>query len=319
MKQFLIKVSFFLIGVISITIGLKFTLPIKKDYNSAMVDKLEMLRKNKNKRKIVLIGGSSVGWGLSAKQIEKATKIATINLGHNAGFGLIDYQDYIISCLTPHDIVIFSPEWYFYENPEFYNPGILNNLYRNTRYLQITNKPISTQIKWALTRKNSFRKSNKTDKNNPYRYDCLNENGDVTSHYNLKAKGAKKYTVNLTNVDLNKFKSTFKYLDRSHCVLLFPPTQKMIYKENETTFEKLQISISHSNFNYIDSIKSNIYDEGDFFDNQYHLKGEINKKRTEKVIDYILLNLTFSQSDQPIFWEAKQIISINSPNRLYIS
>lgn len=296
MKLFLLKLICLLIIITLTTGGLKFLLPSKKNYNSAFVDKLDLLKKNKTNRKILLIGGSSVGWGLSAEQIEKATNIITINLGHHAGFGLIDFQEFILSCLTPEDLIIFSPEWSFYNNPTEYDTATLNNLFQNSTYLELTNKPIITKIKSILLKKVSLHQ--KDDKSNPYKYDCLNINGDIISHCGLKPEGPKKYSVDFVNFDLETFTKTFKYISRVKCVLLFPPTQESIYLENKKLFEKLQDVLSRSKINFIDSINSNLYHESDFFDKEYHLKCDVKTVRTKKVITYISRLIKSSEINQ---------------------
>jgi hypothetical protein len=264
MKLFLLKLICLFLIIIFATGGLKFLLPTKKNYNSAFVDKLELLQKNKTNRKILLIGGSSVGWGISAEQIQKATNIITINLGHHAGFGLIDFQQFILSCLTPEDLIIFSPEWLFFDNPNAYDTATLNNLLQNMTYLELTNKPIITKVKSIYLKKISL--NQKKDKINPYTYDCLNQNGDIISHCGLIPKSPIKYSVDFTNFDLNSFIKTFKYMSSVKCVLLFPPTQESIFLDNIKSFEKLQGILSKNNVNIMDSITSIIYHESNFFD-----------------------------------------------------
>lgn len=298
MKSFLFK-SFFLVTIITLsTIVIKYLLPFEKNYNSAMVDKLGMLQKNKAKQKIILIGGSSVGWGLSAEKIEKATNITTINLGHHAGFGLLDYQEFIISCLNPNDIIIFSPEWNFYDNPDNYDTATLDDLYTNITYLKITKKSLFTKIKSVLLRKISLSTIKNHNPDNPYIYDCFNKNGDVISHCGIKSRKPKKYKVDFANFNLELFKEKFKYISKSNCIILFPPTQETVYKKHKKSFDDLQIAISKSKLNYIDLITSNVYNEMDFFDAEYHLKCEIKNKRTEKVIKSIKHLVNSSKSNQ---------------------
>jgi hypothetical protein len=296
MRYFLSK-SFILIIIIAIsTICLKYLLPFEKNYNSAMVDKLELLQKNKAKQKILLIGGSSVGWGLSAEQIQNATSITTINLGHHAGFGLLDYQDFVISCLTPNDIVIFSPEWDFYNNPDFFDTATLNDLHKNMTYLTITNKSLFTKVKSLFLRNISFSSNKVQDQNNPYIYNCLNKNGDVVSHCGINPKGPKQYQIAFSHFDMKLWISKFKYISKANCILLMPPTQKSIYEKNKLSFDSLQLIFNKCNLNYVDRIIDNTYEEIDFFDAEYHLKCEIRTERTAKIIEYIKVFNTANQN-----------------------
>lgn len=263
-----------------------------------MVDKLEILQKNKAKQKIILIGGSSVGFGLSAEKIQKATNITTINLGHHAGFGLLDYQEFIISCINPNDIIIFSPEWKFYNNPDFYDIATLNNLHTNTTYLKITKKSLFTKTKSVLGRKISLSIFKNHDLNKPYIYNCFNKNGDVISHCDIKSRKLVKYKVDFANFDLDLFNAKFQYISKARCILLFPPTQESVYKMYKKSFDDLQMAISKSKLDYIDLILSNVYNETDFFDAAYHLKCEIKNKRTEKVIKSIISLINSTKSNQ---------------------
>ena len=142
MKLFLKNIILFLFLLVSFFMISKIILPNReKNYNSAFVDKLKILQLNKSNKKILLIGGSGIGWGISAELIERETGVKTINLGHNAAFGLIDYQSFIISNINKDDIIIFSPEWIFYNNPTFYDKATLSDLIRyNQEYRVLLNK-----------------------------------------------------------------------------------------------------------------------------------------------------------------------------------
>jgi hypothetical protein len=283
MKRFLAKSSALLLIVVLSVFGLKLSIPVKKNYNSAFVDKLQALSENKDKKKIVLIGGSSVGWGLSAEQIEKATNIPTFNLGHHAGFGLLDFQDLILSCLQPEDIVVFSPEWSFYENPEEYDKATLDDLYQNADYLDLTDRNYLI-VRSIFLRNLNWSPSEERDTSDPYIYDCLNNQGDIITHCALPAKGPKKYDVNLQTFDLEKFKSTFQYINHPNYILLFPPTQDSTYSRNKQQFQLIEQRLNQDSFIIMDSIQSNVYEQGDFFDSEYHLTCDARKYRTEKVI-----------------------------------
>lgn len=293
MKLFLLKLISLLLAITLATGLIKFILPSKKTYNSAFIDKLELVKKNKNRQKILLVGGSSIGWGISAEQIEKATNIITINLGHHAGFGLVDFQEFILSCLTPDDLIIFCPEWFYYNKPNAYDSATLDNLHQNLSYLDLTNKPLATRLRSIYLKKISFSEDN--DTSTPYIYKCINQNGDIISHCGLKPEGPIKYSVNFDNLNLKTFKNTFKYISNDKSVILFPPTQQVVYQENKKSFEKLQAVLSQSNLKFIDSIQSNIYNQRDFFDKNYHLKCDIIKERTKKVIQYISNNINIQK------------------------
>ena len=228
---------------------------------------------------------------------KKKTNITTINLGHHAGFGLIDYQEFIISCLTPNDIIIFSPEWVFYEKPDFYDTATLEDLQKNIKYLKITNKSLLVKVKSIYSNDIAFLKNQAKEQSKPYVYNCLNRNGDVISHCLIKPKILIKYHIDFSRFNIKRFRATFKYISKAKCLLIYPPTQKKIYEKYKKSFEKIQIVLSNSNLDYIDLITANVYNEIDFFDAEYHLKCDIKKKRTEKVICEILKIINSSKSN----------------------
>jgi hypothetical protein len=267
---------------------------VNKNYNSAFVEKLKILKANKNKRKIILIGGSSVGWGISAKKITQETGIQTINLGHHAGFGIIDFLPFVSKQTNSNDIIIFSPEWVFYTNPSYSDKATLKNLkIQNIGYNRITENTIGMLqailfhtidfediVKFYGSRSKKLPIPNKE----PYRYDCINNYGDVTSHYGLKKRGPKPYGINIP-FDILSFRKKFEIVNDTNCYLLFPPTQRNIYNKNKKYLDSIEIELS--GLNIINNLISNVYDEEDFFDAEYHLTFQANSKRTHELIEFV--------------------------------
>lgn len=287
MKVFLKKGVLIFLYVFIAILACKFLLPSNKNYNSAFVKKLELLKENRHVPKIVLIGGSAVGWGISAEIIENATKIKTINLGHHVGYGLMDYQAYILENISKNDIIIFSPEWVFFDNPDFFDKATLEDLYSNYEYIRLLKKPLHFFVKSLFLRTTSLRQHS-LHRGDPYRYDCLNKNGDVISHCGLSPKGTSDYVVQFDNFSYATFKQKFKFLEWPNTFVVFPPTQRGIYQKNLKKFTFLQQSLLSSPLKIVDSISSNVYPEIDFYDREYHLMCEKKETRTLKVIKYIL-------------------------------
>ncbi|MHA8099102.1 hypothetical protein VR479_07400 [Aquirufa aurantiipilula] len=286
MKSFIYKVFFLALLSMVLVTALKLAKP--KNYNSAMVDKLLLLKKYQHQRKIVLIGGSSVGWGISAKQIEDTTHLPTINLGLHAGFGLMDFQSFVQSMIQPDDIIIFSPEWIFYENPNYHDPATLQDLYSNSAYLDLTEK--STYTKFSslfLRRVMVLNYVELHPEKSPYRYDCMNKNGDIVSHCGLKPTGPEDYVISFERFNFEQFKQAFPFVTRPNTFIVFPPTQKRIYVKNVAKLNQLQAILSKHNLHVVNSVEENVHESSDFFDLQYHLTCEVREKRTETIIQYL--------------------------------
>ena len=107
------------------------------------------------------------------------------------------------------------------------------------------------------------------------------------SHCAIKPKGPKQYQISFSHVDMKLWTSKFNYISKANCIILMPPTQKLIYEKNKLSFDSLQLIINKYNLKYVDRIIDNIYEEIDFFDAGYHLKCEIRTERTAKIIEYI--------------------------------
>jgi len=286
MRQFLKNILLCLFLFLSFFLILKIIYPIRdKNYNSAFVDKLKILQSNKKIKKIIIIGGSGAGWGISAELIEQETGIKTINLGHQAAFGLIDYQAFIMDNITKDDIIIFSPEWVFYNNPTFYDEATLNELIRyNPEYSELINN-YYYKIRYLFT-KIELNTHKINDSTTPYIYNCFNKNGDIISHCGLIKNKIRRYKIN-EELKVDSFRIYFKFLSSNRTFFLYPPTQLPIYKENFKILNRIEKLLQKNNFNIIDNVDNNVYPDEMFFDAEYHLKCDFKNKRTKKIIDYL--------------------------------
>jgi len=288
MKTFIKKISLLFFFSFSLFFLLKITLKKHqhKNYTSAFVDKLKLLQQNKSQRKIILLGGSAVGFGLSAEQIERTLGIKTINLGLNFAIGLTDFQPFLMKNITKEDIIVFSPEWEFYSQPTFHAVADLENLIRNNyEYGKLMEKE-------EYVIKSYFSKIQLSllygeNKNTPYRYNCMNAFGDIISHCSLPAPGAKNYTINTTSLQTEAFPKYFPFIDSNKTVFLFPPTQERIYNKYKAYFSNIQQSLLNQHYMLADSVVNNVYPLSDFFDGDYHIKCEARVRRTEKLIAYL--------------------------------
>jgi hypothetical protein len=286
MKTFVTKTFLALLLGMAIFVSLRLVLPKKKNYNSAFIIKLKTLARNKYQKKIVLFGGSSIGWGLSASEIEKSTGLKTINLGHHAGFGLTDFQNFVMSNISEKDIIIFSPEWHFFFNPTDYDTATLDNLASNIEY-GIMTKNVHHFLTGLFSKIEMDFKPNIDSINSPYRYDCINENGDVISHCGMSPRGPRRYSLSNTTWNYEKFLNTFNFITRKNTVLLFPPTQLDFYKRYESQLSYLQYFLKNQDIQLVNNISENLYNDSSFFDAEYHLTCENRTKRTNAIILFI--------------------------------
>ncbi len=290
MKKFLLNIFKVTSLTVLLFVILRISLPQKKNYISAFIPKLKLLLKYKKTRKIVLFGGSGIGWGISAEQIEKSTGIKTINIGHHAGFGLVDFQQFVMNNISDGDIIVFSPEWTFFTDPSFKDTATYDNLLSNLEYGLIINKPqlllngIFDPIRIGVD-------VNKKDRNQPYYFNCLNKNGDIISQCGLHGQGPIDYKLNLANWNLNRFITTFPFLTRKKTILLFPPTQIRVYIRYKMQLDNIESSIRNGNLKVVNDVSSNVYNDSCFFDEKFHITCENRIIRTDLLISFLKKNL----------------------------
>jgi hypothetical protein len=288
MKKFITTIFFFSFIFLIMFVWARLLLKKEKNYNSAFVDKLELLKKSKNEKKIILLGGSAIGWGVSAELIQQNTGIRAINLGHFASFGFLDYQDFLMDNISEDDIIIFSPEWNFYFNPTSSDAATLDDLNNNNlNYSILLKRPkyffksIFSKIDLPRFRKQNF------SKYRAYSYNCYNNNGDIISHCRLPAIGPKFYNISYDSIKVNSFHNYYKFLNRKNTFMMFPPTQEEVYYKFQNQLELIQNRAFNCGLKYIDSLHTNIYPNTSFYDAEYHLKCSEKEKRTFVVIDFI--------------------------------
>ena len=81
-----------------------------KTYYAALVDKVNLLEKNKNNRKIILIGGSNVAFGFNSKILEEEfPKYKVINFGLYAALGTKLMIDLSKEYINQGDLVFVIP------------------------------------------------------------------------------------------------------------------------------------------------------------------------------------------------------------------
>ena len=69
-------------------------------------------QETKGEKRIILIGGSSIGWGISAETLSKNLQVTTLNSGIHGGIGYKNYFRNIKNYIDKNkDILVISPEY----------------------------------------------------------------------------------------------------------------------------------------------------------------------------------------------------------------
>ncbi len=269
------------------------------DYDGGLKIKHQLLLSNKNKKKIIFIGGSNLAQGLDSKKIQdNFSSYKIINYGQRFDTGLEFYLDEISNYLGKDDIVVIVPEYEMILNNYFGNLTLTRiwleglNSYPLENYELDIRSVIDYSIYRILLLKNiqigSFPKQNNT--NNILGF---NEFGDFTLHWFWKHKKFENYNE---VISLNYKKSTFakatKFLALSKTnsikVVVVPP---MTAKSHFLKINKLV------NFNTAFWLKSGqsylcnpndmVIDDSFFYDSPYHLLYQGVQIKTDKIIQFL--------------------------------
>lgn len=113
MKQFLLKCSGLSLLVCSLIVASLFIVPKQYTnvYTSVLLKKHTRLLNTKGP-KIILVGGSSMAFGIDSGKLEKETGMPVVNLGMHAGLGNRFCLEIAKDNINKGDIVIFAPEYF---------------------------------------------------------------------------------------------------------------------------------------------------------------------------------------------------------------
>ena len=242
---------------------------------------------NYEQQKIIFIGGSNVGFGISSKMIEDSLGIKTFNMGVHGGIGIKKWIDDISKYLKSNDIVIFSPE---------YNCFDLNSYQPQKNYVQFINNFGVLEIRSLrafyhyldhISRK-IFYSSNPLELK--YDINWFNENGDVIGHYNEPMKYKLITEFGGENLEIRVLKNLKSYIESKlggiSYFIIPPATHELRF----TLEEEIELNNNLQKIfkeKYPLSINSSTFKSKCFYDTQYHLNYHCAKKRTKMILDFL--------------------------------
>ena len=249
-------------------------------------------KETKGQRRILLVGGSSLGWGVSSKTLTKNLGILTINSGIAAGVGYTNYMRNIEEYIDKEkDLLVFSPE---------YGMNLRNVIFRRSKeFCEISlytrnSYPVDC-IGYSLNRLFRLR-SHFSRALKEYRRDGFNEYGDYV--YRKEKSKIEKFgdickSMNISGLE-KKYVPYLKKLQSKNYKLIY--IQNVIPESNCINKEELKEfhQILFKEFG-VKNIKNTqlLLKEQYFHDTVYHLTEEGTKIKTkifEKNLKNYLLN-----------------------------
>lgn len=316
MKEFLIKLVVFSVIILS-SLGLFGIAPEssqkKSDYMSAVIDKHHRLA-SLGSRRILLVGGSNVAFGVNSKRIQDTLKIPVVNLALHAGLGLDFTLNEAAQVSRKGDIIILSPEYYsgeadpalrakiteaFPEVSSYYSSSLLSplKLYFMHQVDHMRERAIHTPVLSSFFNIRVEELPAKPEEGGEvYARHSFNEYGDAIGHLNKATPEHKGFDDKLVfayryyeGIDkINSFYESCK-AKGVKVVMLYPALAQSTYLVNKEVINRYQSDFSkNAKFPILNTPTSLVFPDDFFFDTFYHLTKQGREIRTSKIIDALV-------------------------------
>lgn len=305
-KQLLFKVLFLVIIVVLIVeLTIRFSPFLEKDletdFAAAIIDKQEILRSTKSP-KVVVIGGSSVAYGIDTELMSDSLGIPVINMSFQYFLGSDFLFKQLLASLNTGDKVIASFE-YIVTKEGNKKEQLRAASYYPEAFSWITFDSFPQYISsWLRFRIELFRKiilrlydrtpfnPSVSDKESTFFRGAINDHGDLVSHLNNDlvsyemcntTKDSAFYPV-IENVSYYTNSLKEKGVEVFYT---FPPYDEASFTSDKPLVDSVLVQFKkYPNIRLLDSPYNTIYPYDHFQDMCYHLNALGRKKRTLQLI-----------------------------------
>ena len=269
-------------------------------------------KKSEKGKKLVFIGGSSVLFGINAKEIEDYYKIPVVNFGSYIGYIYLIFED-AKKVLNKNDIVIIPLEYTGYTKK--YQKSFTNQdlgyifLFEKDLYKKFDPERKINCVRFFINKlfnikpqkyaQNLIRESSPMF-DTPYSIKYWNENGDnIAERKQIKEKIDKVYREKASNQNFYYTKKDMQSLENKNSYLneflkfakendikvyFIAPTLLI----NPETIAPSRYNIKelwdYAGYDYLDDVEDSFLDKKYFYDTNYHLTNEGAKLRTKQII-----------------------------------
>jgi len=286
--------------------GLLFYVATENHFIGGIKQKHDLLKKIVAPR-IILVGGSGVGYSIDSELLAKETGKEVINMGVFAQFGLRYMLEEVKADIQKDDVVIVVPEYshfyYLFEGWRGWNelllvyPKALTFLTSMNQVRAIGRAfPRFYRQKVKTLGKNLAAKLTTGGAANT----SYNTNGDYIAHldskevFDLTETGLFHQFVDTTKLKLNKaivpFLNNFqKELAQKGATFYFSyPTIPLLQFDNSQNFiEKVAQNVTEkATFKVLNQPAQEVQPLDDFYDTVYHLKRAGRTQRTQRLVEY---------------------------------
>lgn len=321
MKKFLFNITlmaFLVAGGMGVILYIP---PVEKNFYAEILRKYDYLHQS-GSPKIILIGGSNICYGVSARQLSEYYHLPAVNMGLNGGLGLRLMLSQVRPWIGKGDIIVISPEYeQFLEAYHlldgqgsslvevlYYSPESLQYLESISQYKEtIKYLPIFAQkrLGYLVNHRFGFRKKLPQDKEKLDYRQAFNAHGDATYHFNLPVPGFGKGNYPLPdNFDmaparlLNQFAQEAR-LKGAEVYFAYPGYAQSEYNKNRKSIQHLESLLNRElDFKFLGKPNDYIFSDELFFDTVYHLGQKGTQLRTLRLRDNL-------ESERGVFYQAQ--------------
>lgn len=273
-------------------------------------DKYELLY-NTDEEKIVVIGGSSVAFGLDSELMEKKLAQPVVNFGLYADLGTKIMLDLSRAGIKAGDTVIIAPEMNSQTLSLFFNAETamqaLDGNFGMARHIPSDDREALFGEAWDFAAKKLGYIISGTSPENDgaYKKEWFNKNGDNTYDrpYNVMTSATKNikldFNYNADDGEVTEYEQFIDYVNEyvefcydrgAYVYFSFPPMNAASladYNTKENVDAFYTNLVNSLNCRVISDINDYIMDEGYFFDSEFHLNNSGVPVRTVRLIDDI--------------------------------
>ena len=269
----------------------------EKHYYQGVFLNQEWLTKTRGLNRIVLLGGSSLGMGVSAEQISTKTGTVTFNLGVGAHFGYPKIWQMYKNLLVPgKDVIVLSPEYKLVTTHDIHSDGYCDLIFLSqSAYGAIKNPTCVPRIFFVAYKDLYYWITNSNIGKSVYHSGAFNAYGDSALHYDLSHRELSYQNKGtwqvLTIEDIERYqKFVRENISSKGFEVLYDPTvipathcddADDVLVDFQTRLSRLGLSKA------IFSIEDLCWNDDMFFDTPYHLLRSGVKRRSDRIVELI--------------------------------
>ena len=303
-----IKGGAVLLATLATVFAITFYVPETTDYVRATTLKHDLLTAPAGK-KIVLVGGSNLAFGIDSALIREATNCPVANMGMNGYLGVRFMLNEVAPDMRAGDVVViaFEHDNYFKSvngaAADFLwlaktNPRIIPRLTWEQRLAALQTIPLAAQSKIFRLTEEAYdalaADEGETEELDLIRdiesFSGFNADGDLTSHLGVAWTADRELGITEPPMDPQAIDEIDGFAARMnargvHVMMSYSPLARSYYDAHTDTMEAVNDRVVEApNLVAPSALSDYVFDDALFFDTVYHLNAEGRRLRTEKLV-----------------------------------